>query len=265
MTETTVPMTALIVSHNEAHLLPDRLRELSFCDERIVVDVTSSDDTVAVAESHGARVLAHPFVRVSDIVHPNVIGEATYDLVVLPDPDESVPPRLAAQLAALPRSLPEDVGVVIVPRIYYFAGKPLRGTIWGGVSGKRFVVRRTGADFTGAVHQGIHPRPGFRIEHIEYDGANAIHHLWARGYRDFVEKHVRYVRIEGHARALMGEITGFRAAARTPVDSFRESFFRQRGYRDGLRGLALSTLYAAYRTGSDLSLIRELRRRGSGA
>jgi glycosyltransferase involved in cell wall biosynthesis len=261
MTEV-VPMTALIVSHNEAHLLPDRLRELSFCAERIVVDVASTDDTAAVAAAHGARVVPHPFVRVSDIVHPNVIGEASHDLVVLPDPDEAVPPALAAQLAALPRTLADDVGVVIVPRIYYFAGRPLTGTIWGGVSGKRFVVRRTGASFTGAVHQGVQVRPGFRIDHVTYDGANAIHHLWATGYRDFVEKHVRYVRIEGHARALMGEITGFRAAARTPFRSFRESFFRQKGYRDGLRGLVLSALYAAYRTGSDVSLIRELRRSG---
>jgi (heptosyl)LPS beta-1,4-glucosyltransferase len=259
-----VPITGLIVSHNEAYLIGDRLQELSFCDELIVVDVASTDETAAVAERNGARVIPHPFVRVSDIVHPNVMHEVANDLVILPDPDEAIPPSLAERLASLPKTLDPDVGVVIAPRTYYFGGRPLKGTIWGGTSGKRLVARRSGVTFTGAVHQGIQVRPGFRIEHIEYDGTNAIQHLWASGYRDFVEKHARYVRIEGHARALMGDVTGFRALARTPFRSFRECFVRQKGYRDGARGFVLSTLYALYRTGSDLSLIRELRRRGAG-
>ena len=42
-----VPMTLLIASRDEATLLEDRLRELDFCDELIVVDVASSDDTRA--------------------------------------------------------------------------------------------------------------------------------------------------------------------------------------------------------------------------
>jgi glycosyltransferase involved in cell wall biosynthesis len=255
-----VRMTALIVSHNEGHLIGDRLRELSFCDELIVVDVASDDDTAQVAEANGARVIPHPFVRVSDLVHPNVMDAPRNDFVVVPDPDEAISPALARQIADLPETLEDDVGIVIVPRIYYFRGKPLRGTIWGGTTGKRLVVRRSGAAFTGAVHQGIQVRSGFRIVHIDYDGTNALHHLWATSYRDFVAKHARYVRIEGAARAQMGEITGYRALIRTPGQSFRMSYWQRKGYVDGLRGLLLSVLYAAYRTGSDLSLIRELRR-----
>jgi len=257
------PITALVVSHNEAHLLRDRLPELSFCDEVIVVDVASGDDTVRIAEANRARVIRHAFAPIAEIVHPDVIGESRNDLVALLDPDERVPHGLAAQLAELTRTLPGDVGIVIVPRVYYFGRQPLRGTIWGGTTGKRFVARRSGTRFTGAVHQGVQLRPGYRYETIEFDGTNALEHLWVTGYRDFVRKHVRYVRIEGAARASMGEITGFRAAAKTPVSSFVTCFVRHKGYRDGLRGLVLSLLYAVYRTGSDLSLIRELRRAGS--
>lgn len=255
------PLTGLIVSHNEGHLLADRLRELAFCDELIVVDVASSDDTARVAELHGARVVPHPFARIAEIVHPDVTDEPRNDLVVLLDPDERVPATLAAQLDDLSRDLPHDVGIVVVPRIYYFGRTPLRGTIWGGISGKRLVARRSGTQFTGAVHQGVQLREGFRLETLQFDGTNGLHHLWVKGYRDFIRKHVRYVRIEGAARASMGEVVGVRALLKTPFRSFKACFVTQRGYRDGLRGLVLSLLYAAYRTGSDLSLIRELRRR----
>ncbi len=256
-----VPMTALIVCHNEAHLLEARLRELSFCNELIVADVVSTDGSVAVAEANGARVISHPFVRTSELVHVNVLDDVANDLVVLLDPDEELPQPLAAQLAALPSSLDDDVAIVIVPRIYYFAGKPLAGTIWGGVTGKRLVARRSATTFIPAVHYGLDPKPGFRIVHIDFDGTNAIRHLWSSGYRDFIRKHVRFIRIEGAARAFTGEITGYRAAVRTPWRSFRVCFIQKQGYRDGFRGFALSVLYALYRTGSDLALIRELRGR----
>src|SRR5205823_15039231 len=95
------PITGLVVSHNEGHLIGDRLRELSFCDELIVVDVASTDDTVAVAEAHGARVVSRPFAGIAELVHPYVVGEAANYLLVLPDPDEEIPPALAEPLGEL--------------------------------------------------------------------------------------------------------------------------------------------------------------------
>ena len=105
-------------------------------------------------------------------------------------------------------------------------------------------------------------RPGFEKLYIGYDGSNAIRHHWMGGYREFIASHLHYIRIEGRARALNGEITGYRAALRTPFDAFYTSFVKQHGYRDRARGFALSVLYALYRTGSDLSLIRYLARNG---
>jgi glycosyltransferase involved in cell wall biosynthesis len=258
---TKVPMTGLIVSHNEGHLIGDRLGELAFCDELIVVDVASTDDTAAVAEAHGARVIPHPFARIAELVHPGVVDQARNDLVVIPDPDEEIPPALARQVAELPGTLADDVAIVVVPRIFYFRGRPLRGTIWGGTSGgKPLVISRSRAEFIPAVHHGMKPRPGYRWEKIEWDGQNAMRHYWASGYREFLHKHVRYIRIEGPARALVGEITGYRALVHTPHTSFRQSFIERKGYLDGVHGFLLSALYALYRTGSDLALIRHLRR-----
>jgi hypothetical protein len=48
-----------------------------------------------------------------------------------------------------------------------------------------------------------------------------------------------------------------------PWRSFRESYVAKRGYRDGLTGLALSLLWAVFRTTGELALLR-LRGRGTG-
>ncbi|MGZ9124621.1 MAG: glycosyltransferase, partial [Candidatus Binatia bacterium] len=39
-------LSAIVITHNEAANLPDCLASLSFCDEIVVVDHASSDDTV---------------------------------------------------------------------------------------------------------------------------------------------------------------------------------------------------------------------------
>ena len=256
-------MTGLIVSHNEGHLIGDRLRELAFCDELLVVDVASTDDTAVVARANGARVIGHAFAPIVERVYPGVVDQAQHDLLVIPDPDEEIPPALAEQIAALAESLGAEVGMVIVPRRYHFRGRVLRGTVWGGLGGKPLVIRRSGTDFVPEVHRGLQLRPGYRFESIEFDGRNAIAHHWLSGYREFVEKHLRYLRFEGESRAFMGEITGFRALLGTPYRAFTESYVQRKGRLDGFDGLMLSILYALYRTASDVELIRELRRRGA--
>ncbi len=45
-------MTAMVSSHNEARLLEACLATRAFCDELIVIDIASDDDTSAVAEAN---------------------------------------------------------------------------------------------------------------------------------------------------------------------------------------------------------------------
>jgi glycosyltransferase involved in cell wall biosynthesis len=260
-----VPITGFLVGHNEAHLIADRLRELSFCDELIVVDVASTDNTTEVAEAHGARVIHHPFRRIKELIHPDVIHEARNDLVAIPDPDERIPPALAEQLAKVPEQIDETVGAVFVPLFYNFRGRHLRGTVWGGTRTKFLIARRSGCDWLPAVHRGVQLKPGYRAITIEWDGENGIDHLWASGYRQFLAKHVNFVRIEGPARALTGDLTGYKALVKTPYRSFRQSFIERKGYLDGIDGFLLSVLYAIYKTASDLALIRVLRRPKAGS
>jgi glycosyltransferase involved in cell wall biosynthesis len=252
-------MTALVVSHNEGHLLSRLLPDLGFCDEVIVVDVASVDDTARLAEAAGARVIAHPYATVVELIHPDVVGEARNDLIILPDPDERIPSHLADQLTELARSIEDDVAIVRIPRVFYFRGRPLKGTVWGGIGHKPLVVRRSACEFLPAVHHGVRPRPGFRQTHIPWDGGNAIAHYWLRSYGEFLSKHMRYVRAEGPSRQLIGEITGYRELVKTPLASFRESFVKRKGYLDGFDGFCLSALFALYQTASRFALIRELR------
>lgn len=254
------PLTAIITSCNEASILPHALAGIAFCDEIIVVEVGSgAHETAAVADRFGARFIEHAPVPIVEAVRFDVIPQARNDLVLLIDPDENVPAALAAEVVELVEELADDIAAVEAPIQYYFKGKPLRGTIWGGRKWRRLLVRRTAVSLTPTIYGGMQLKDGYRIIAMPYRSETAIAHRWASGWSDLVEKHRRYVVQEAGDRASAGEITGWREIARTPLQSFSESFFRKRGYLDGLTGLGLSVFWAGFRTSAELRLLRRLR------
>lgn len=255
------PLSALVGSRNEAHLLARCLDSIGFCSELIVVDIDSTDETAAVARAHGARVVHHPYVPIAEAARVTVAPQAENDWILVVDPDEEVPPSLAAEVCGLVPGLDADVAAVDAPRQYYFAGRPLRGTVWGGANKRRLLVRRSAVTLTAGIWGGMRIHPGYRVLTLPFTAETAIVHRWAAGYRELLERHRRYLALEAVDRAAAGEVTGLRALMRTPLAAFWQSFVTKRGYRDGGTGLALSLFWAAFRTAGEARLLSELRRR----
>ena len=224
-----------------------------------MIDVESSDDTAAVAEAHGARVVRHPYVPIAEAARVTVAPQARHDWLLVVDPDEEVPPALAREVAALLPTLEDDVAAVDAPRQYYFAGRPLRGTVWGGPNKRRLLVRRSAVTLTPAIWGGMTIHEGYRVVELPFTAETAIVHRWARGWRELAERHRRYLRLEPEDRAAAGEVTGWRAVLSMPWRAFRESYVTRRGYLDGITGLRLSLFWAVFRTRGELALLRRLR------
>jgi glycosyltransferase involved in cell wall biosynthesis len=254
-----LPLTALVSSRNEADLLGGCLRSIDFCDELVVIDIESTDGTASVAEQHGARVVQHPFVPIAEWARVTVAPQARHDWLLVVDPDEEVPPALATEVAAVLPTLADDVAAVDAPRQYYFAGRRLQGTVWGGPNKRRLLVHRGRVELTATIWGGMRIHPGKRVLELPFTEETAIVHRWAGGYRELVERHRRYLKLEPVDRAAAGEITGWRAVLAMPWRSFHESYVAKHGYRDGATGLGLSVFYAVFRTAGELALVRRLR------
>ena len=93
-------ITAIVQTYNAAEHLDICLTALKRFDEILVVDMESTDDTVAIAERHGARVIVKergPH-RIVEAYRDFAIKAATNDWVLVVDADEIVTPALAAFL-----------------------------------------------------------------------------------------------------------------------------------------------------------------------
>lgn len=255
-------MSAIVASRNEARLLERSLPMLAFCDEVVVIDLESEDDTAAVAERLGARVVSHDLVPIAEYARMTVVPQLRHDWLLLTDPDEEIPPALAAETARVLSTVDEDVALIWAPIRFHFGERPLRGTVWGGENRRRFLVRRDGVDLSGTVFGGTHLKPGFRAIELPFTEETAIRHRWVAGYRDWITKHRRYLDLQPADRERTGHVTGLRAVTTMPWRSFYDSLVARRGYRDGLTGLTLSLLWAGFATASEVALFRRLRRRG---
>ena len=256
-----LPLSAIVASRNEARDLDRCLASLHFCDELIVIDLSSSDDTTAVAARHGARVVAHEPVTIAEQARITVVSEARHSWLLFTDPDEELPAALAEELAALLPTFEQDIALVWAPIRFYIGSRPLHGTIWGGENRRRLLVRSDGVDLLPRLFGGVVVREDFRELSLPFSEKTAIRHHWVTGYGDWIEKHRRYLRLAGKSRADAGEIGGARSVLRAPFAAFVESFLVKRGYRDGVTGLALSLLWGGYAAASEVALVRELQRR----
>ncbi len=90
-------LTAIIITKNEAANIGACLDSVAFCDERIVVDCGSDDETAAIAKSRGALVTEHPWQGFGPQKN-FALSLATGEWVLSIDADERVTPELAVAI-----------------------------------------------------------------------------------------------------------------------------------------------------------------------
>ena len=112
---------------NEEVNLPHCLASLRWCDDVVVVDSFSTDDTTVLARAAGARVVQHAFTGFGDQRSwslENVPLKHPWALVL--DADERVPPELVAELTRCLAAVGTEVAAFRVRRRFYLWGKWLR-------------------------------------------------------------------------------------------------------------------------------------------
>jgi glycosyltransferase involved in cell wall biosynthesis len=229
-------LSAVIITKNEAHNIGACLESVAFCDERIVVDSGSGDDTAAIAHAAGARVLHHDWAGFG-AQKSFALAHAAGDWVLSLDADERVTPALAAEITAAIASGRAD-GYEL-PRSSTFCGTPIRHCGWNPDYVLRLFRRGSGRFSDDLVH-----------ERVICDGAvkrltqPLIHHT-IRSPDDARVKVERYA--EAGAAMLLARgrrVAGWQAPARGAI-AFLRVYLLKRGFLDGAAGYAVARYHAA--------------------
>ena len=122
----TLPLTLAVITHNEAANIARCLDSVPFAAEKLVLDSGSDDDTVAIAQAHGARVVHQDWLGFGP--QRNVAsGLAAHDWILVLDADEYLSPALVVELERrLPELIAGEAAAAWLRRSTVYMGKPMR-------------------------------------------------------------------------------------------------------------------------------------------
>jgi glycosyltransferase involved in cell wall biosynthesis len=232
-------LSACIIACNEADRIEACLRSVSFCDEIVVVDSHSRDDTRELAAALGARVIERDWPGYRS-QKQFAVDAARYDWVLCLDADERVSAPLRAQISALRgRGFPGCAGWS-VPRITDYFGHFLRhGNAYPDRLVRLFDRRRGG--WTGyEVHENTTVRgPVGRLTgHLE--------HYAYRSLSDHQARVQRYAELMAQAMYERGRRCGLLRVLLNPQWRFVRGYLLRLGFLDGWRGLVFALVEANY-------------------
>jgi len=256
-----VPVTAIVLAHNEERNLPACLESMTaWVEELFVVDSGSTDSTVAIARAWGARVVEHPFEHYG--------AQRNWALASLPittpwvlnlDADERVTPELRAAIQEATTRSDGSIAGYLVARRTVFMGRWIRHGGHYPVWHLRLFRRGRGRCEDRQYDQ--HFFVDGRVEKLRGD----LIDVFTSDVTTFIRRHLRWAQLEAQEQSTGGEgrIAG-RLLGGSPIERrrwFREVYGRlplfvrpalyfvyryiiRLGFLDGAEGLVFHLLQA---------------------
>jgi len=120
-----LPFTLVVMTRNEAQKIARCLDSVPFAAEKLVVDSGSTDDTVAIARAHGARVVAQEWLGFGP-QRNFAAGHCSYPWILALDADEYLTTELGDELQRrLPALMESDAAAAVLRRHLIYMGKPM--------------------------------------------------------------------------------------------------------------------------------------------
>ena len=263
-----LPVTVIIPVRNEARNLPRCLESLRDVGEVFVIDSQSTDETCAIAESFGAKVVQFHYQGGWPKKRQWAMDTfpIAYDWILLLDADEVVTPELAREIRQAIQN-PEVIGYRICLQLY-FLGKRLQqcdASFW-----KLSLFRKGRARFECRLKDQDASMADMEVhEHVVADGPTAelrnplVHHN-VESLSRYIQKHDEYSNWEARVLSRADEsseemrafLFGTQAQRRrwlkrklyrlpgSPVLLFLYRYVFRLGFLDGVPGLIYCTFQA---------------------
>jgi len=228
-------LSAIIITLNEAGNIAGCLDTLPFCDECIVVDGGSTDETVKVAQGKGARVVSHPFEGFG-AQKGFALSIATGDWVLSIDADERVTSELAQEIRNAVAG--GAVDCYELPRRSAFCGRLMNHSGWSPDYVLR-LFRRDKAYFSGDL---VHER-------VVCDGTMArlnapLMHDPVRRLEDALSRMDRYSTAGAEQLLAAGKRVSFTSGIFHGLWTFFRTYVLRAGFLDGREGFLLAVANA---------------------
>jgi len=232
-----VKVSAAIITRNAGPQLDRCLASLDFCDEVVVLDQHSTDDTAAVCARHGARLEQTEWLGFGP-TKQKAAQLCRNRWVLSIDTDEEVTAELRQAILALPDQ--PAAAAYAVNRLSRFLGRWIRHAGWHPDWVVRLFDRERAAFDDRPVHEAIHAEgPVDRLPGL-------LHHDAYANLEQYLAKLDRYTTTAAADLHAQGRRCGPAAAVVRAHATFWRMWLLQGGVRDGWAGTVLCHCSAFY-------------------
>lgn len=232
-------LSLIVIAKNEELQIGRCLRSGSFADEIVVVDNGSTDKTVEIARSLGAKVLETNDWPGFGPQKNRALDAATGDWVLSLDADEWIESPLAAEIQSVLAN-PQTADGYMIPRRSRFCGIVVRHCGWSPDYVLRLWKRGKGRFIEAKVH-----------EHVAVSGAvtrlrQPIDHDAIADLQDAKEKAARYAVVAAADLRARGKKSNRAKAIIRGAGAFLRTYIWRAGFLDGATGLRVARYNTDY-------------------
>jgi glycosyltransferase involved in cell wall biosynthesis len=221
-----------IIALNQADKIADAISTVLWTDEIVLADSASTDDTVKIAESLGARVVQVPFTTFSELRN-RAADACSGDWILSLDTDERCTPEVRDEILALLASGP-TCDAYYIPRRNYFMGRWIKGSGWYPNYRQPQLYRKGSMRYTRIIHEEVEMQNGGEIGYLK----NAMWQFPFRNFEEVLHKANRYSTVG--ARMLEDKRVSMWTALSHGIWAFVRHYIFKAGFRDGWAGFVIA-------------------------
>lgn len=229
-------LSAVIITKNEEANIRRCLESVKFADEMIVIDSSSTDKTVAIAQELGARVFTTDWKGYGAAKQEGV-EKATGEWIISIDADEQIPSTLAQEIKNRIESS-NGIAGFYVKRKTNFLGRWILHCGWYPDYVLRLFQKNKGRFDNAYIHEKV-----VTDGDVGYLSGELLHFSYP-DLESYLTKFNSYTTMGAEEAHKQGRKAGwFDILIRPPV-SFIKHYIANQGFRDGIEGFILSSLSA---------------------
>ncbi len=229
-------LTAAILAKNEESNIQRCIESLSFCDEILVVDDNSMDDTAKIAKRHKARVVSHEFVDFSS-QRNWAISQVKSGWILFIDADEIVSRELGDSIQELVKK--NEANGYLIHRVDYIWDHKFKFGDVGNVWLLRLAKKGAG-EWQSDVHE------TWKIEGRVDKLTGDLNHYPHQDVVDFIKHINHYSTLKANQFYKQGRTTNIFEIVLGPIWRFKYLYILKLGFLDGIPGFIHAMLMAFY-------------------
>lgn len=233
-------ISAILIVKNEARIIRRCLESVKWVDEIVVMDQSSTDDTVAICRQYTDKVFVVESKGYCEPDRPVAASKAQNDWILCLDADEVVTPELKEEIESVLRG-PARYNSYLLPRKNIFLGKEIKGSGWHPSYALR-LFKKGFVKFPEKIHAVIEP-----VGEAGYLKHELIHYT-CEDIEEYLQKANRYTSVlakeayEKGKRITAGNF--FYSMGILPSLYFVYKFIYKKGFVDGFQGFLIAWLTA---------------------